>query len=228
MQFSRAHIATAIALLFHVCGLAGILWTPWSAWFINNTPLNLALMAALLIWVQEDRNKYFFLFVGISFAAGMLTEGIGVHTGALFGSYHYGKVLGAAIFDVPLLIGVNWFVITYCSAAVMRQVHKWMNVKLERNGEAALPGWLTRLSLVADSALLAVVFDWVMEPVAIWLHFWEWTTKAPPVYNYVCWFVVSLGLQLLLRRLPGSRLNHFAVHLFIIQLLFFMALRTFL
>src|SRR4051812_49300045 len=87
-------IALFLALLFHVCGAFGILFTPYKKWFINNTPVNLLLMLALLVFTQKQKNMFFYAFVLLCFFTGMITEIIGVNTGALFGQYEYGNVLG--------------------------------------------------------------------------------------------------------------------------------------
>ena len=42
----------------------------------------------------------------------MVSEIIGVNSGLLFGSYYYGENLGISVFGVPLVIGLNWVVLT--------------------------------------------------------------------------------------------------------------------
>ena len=32
----------------------------------------------------------------------------------MFGDYSYGKVLGYQVNNVPVIIGINWFLIIYC------------------------------------------------------------------------------------------------------------------
>ena len=96
------------------------------------------------------------------------------------------------------------------------------------NAGSAMPAWVAAASLVIDGALLATLFDWLMEPVAMKLGFWHWTKEAPPFYNYTCWFIISLLLLIMFRRFSFPKANQFAVHLFIIQVLFFLALRTYL
>ena len=226
MNVNKKNTATFLAILFHLSGLIGILFTPYKDWFIHNTPLNLCLMTVLLIWCQEKKNSGFFLFLLTAFVTGMGTEMIGVHTGKLFGNYVYGNVLGAKINGVPWLIGLNWFVVIFSSAAIMEQVHDWLRKKKE--GDTLLPPRIAALSLVVDGALLATFFDWVMEPVAMKLGFWQWQNGEVPVYNYTCWFFISLVLLLVMRWFRFSKANHFAVHLFSIQLLFFLLLRIFL
>jgi putative membrane protein len=204
----------------------GILFTPYKSWFIQHTPLNLLLMGLLLAWNQRGKLVPFIIFFGVAAVTGFVAEWIGVHTGALFGSYHYGNALGPAWAGVPLLIGLNWFVVIYCSGSIMNQVQQWMARRL--TSEEAMPPRLAGLSLVLDGALLAVLFDWVMEPVAMQLGFWEWKNGTVPAYNYLCWLVISMALLFVFRRFSFQRSNHFAVHLFIIELLFFAVLRIYL
>lgn len=185
-------------------------------------------MAALLIITQPQKNLSFFLFFAIAFAAGFVVEWIGVNTGYLFGSYQYGKVLGAQYRGVPFLIGVNWFIIMYCTGAVSQKLYNWSNSQLEAMQAAVKPS-VQFISFITDGALLATFFDYVMEPVAVKLHFWNWLGSGDiPFYNYTCWMVISLLLLTVFRLLPFDKNNPLAVHLFIIQLLFFFLLRTFL
>lgn len=227
MNLSKQNIATSLAILFHVSGLIGILFTPYQDWFIQNTALNLCLMAVLLFWNQKQKNISFFGFAAIAFLTGMGTEMIGVHTGRLFGNYAYGTVLGPKFNGVPWLIGLNWFVVVYCSGAVMVKTQQWFKRKFEDDGRE-LPPRLAAMSIILDGALLAAFFDWMMEPVAMKLGFWQWKNSEVPMYNYTCWFLVSAALLVVYRWFSFHKDNHFAVHLFIIQALFFLALRTYL
>jgi putative membrane protein len=223
----KNNIALFIAILFHACGLVGILCTPYKDWFIQNTSITLLLMALLLVWTQQQKNSWFFLFLISAWAVGMCTEIIGTNTGLLFGSYKYGNMLGTKFKNVPLLIGINWFVIIYCSGAIVTIFDDWILRKL--GGDARFSSLMLTLSFIIDAALLTTLFDWLMEPVAIKLGFWQWLADGtPPLFNYTCWFLISALLLALFRWLKFSKHNHFAVHLFIIQLLFFLTLRTFL
>lgn len=226
-KYSKYSIATGIAILFHLFGVIGILFTPYKAWFVNNSSFTLLLMAVLLIWVQENKNLSFYLFVLFSFLVGMGVEIIGVNTGKLFGNYYYGEVLGPKFKGVPLIIGVNWFTVVFASNAIIEQIHNWVKNRTIDN-EKPIPSSLLLLSCLIDGALLAMFFDWVMEPVAIKLQFWSWVSNEVPLFNYVCWFLISLVLLLLIRVLKFNRNNLFAIQLFLIQILFFWALKIFL
>jgi putative membrane protein len=50
-KVNKFEAATFIALLFHVSGFIGM-FTSKHDWFVANTPLNLLLMAALIICIQ--------------------------------------------------------------------------------------------------------------------------------------------------------------------------------
>ena len=227
MRLSKHNIATFIAILFHVCGVIGILFTDYKDWFILNTPLNLVLMAILLLWNQPERNRSFFWFLLVSFVIGMGVEMIGVHTGHLFGSYQYGNHMGAKFNAVPWLIGLNWFVLMFCCGVVMTKLHHWIKMQYEANGFSMSP-LMEKLSLVFDGASIALFYDWLMEPVAMKLGFWEWKDGIIPFYNYLCWFLISMFLLWVFSKLKFNRENHFAVDLLIVQALFFLSLRIFL
>ncbi len=223
----RQRIAVAIAILFHTVGLIGMLFFN-TAFFASLTPLNLLLSAGLLIWTQEEKNRSFFLFVLICYTVGFLVEYLGVNYGVLFGSYEYGVVLGTKLKNIPIIIGVNWFIIMYCSGVSVQLVlnHLWNKVK---NTDMPFRNDVGFVAIILDGALLAVFFDWVMEPVAVKLFFWKWMGDGTiPVFNYLCWFLVSCLLLVIFRLLPFKKNNHFALHLLLIQLLFFLILRTFL
>jgi bisanhydrobacterioruberin hydratase len=223
----KNNIALFIAVLFHVCGLIGILCTPYKNWFIQNTPVNLLLMAILLCWTQREKNIPFLIFIISSFSIGVISEMIGVSTSLLFGEYKYGNILGLKLNNVPLLIGINWFIIIYCGGIIVAKFDDWIISKL--GGEVPFSSTMMSLSFILDGALLATFFDWLIEPVAVKLGFWQWLGDGKiPLFNYTSWFIVSCILLTVFRKLKFDKHNHFAVHLFIIQVLFFFALRTFL
>ena len=111
-KFSKYQIATAIAILFHCIGFAGILFFK-SEDIIKATPLNLLLMCGLIIYTQKVKNISFFILILLCFVVGMLVEILGTSTGWLFGTYIYGSMLGPGINKVPFMIGINWFIIIY-------------------------------------------------------------------------------------------------------------------
>ena len=216
-----------MALVFHICGLVGILLSEYKTWFIKNSLVNLLVMAVLIVLTHRLKNKNFLFFFIITFIAGFTVEVLGIHTGLIFGRYTYGDVLGIKLFNVPLIIGINWFIIIYCTGMFISFYENYIMEKLIERG-ITINNRLTLISFIVDASLLALIFDWVMEPVAVKLGYWKWETAGIPLYNYISWILVSAILLTLFRRLIGDNRNIFAVHLFIIQLLFFLVLRTFL
>lgn len=226
-RFTKFEIATAIAILFHTIGLVGLLFFDQS-FFLAATPFNLLLSFSLLVWTQTEKNTGFFLFLAVCFVVGIIVEVIGVNTGILFGDYAYGKVLGPAYKGVPLLIGVNWFLIVYCCGI---SIHTLLMKAIKRVAEdtGKTPMTLKALSVIIDGATLAVFFDWLMEPVAVKLGYWAWKGDGSiPMLNYICWFVISLLLLAVFHFAKFNKQNKFAVNLLLVQGMFFLLLRTFL
>ncbi len=222
---TRIQIATFIAILFHVIGLIGILFFDKS-FFAQTTSLNLLLMFLLILFTQNSINKSFLFFIISCFVTGILVEIIGTKTGILFGNYSYGTVLGPTFMNVPYIIGLNWFMIIYCAGISMNiLLHKMVDqINTITNNKKPI---IKLLSLVIDGATLAVFFDWIMEPIAIKLGYWKWGGDgAVPFFNYVCWFLVSLFLLFIFHQLKFDKRNKFALHLLMIQVMFFLLLRT--
>jgi putative membrane protein len=234
----KQHIAITIAFIFHLCGAIGILFTPYSNWFISNTWLNLVIMFALIVYTQyviETTNNTtsfktngFLQFIVFAIAAsciGFFAEVIGVNKGVLFGDYSYGNNMGFKLANVPLLIGLQWFVTIYCCGVIMSFVSKWSSRKLKEMGKTTTTKSKPyTISFLIDASLLATFFDYIIEPAAQKLGYWQWANNVVPFYNYTCWFVTSLVIMLVFNQLRFNKINKFAIHLFIIQALFFLAI----
>ena len=226
-RFSKNQIATAIAVFFHLIGLCGILWLDRNL-FVRLTPLNLLLCLALVVWTHPRKDRTFYLFMVLCICAGLLAEIIGVNTGLLFGEYRYGSALGPQFMQVPLLIGANWFIIVYCCGITMETLNRMIVGKAAESASATISK-IRVLSFIIDGALLATAFDWLMEPAAIRLGFWNWLGDGSiPSFNYGCWFMLSALLLVLFRFSGMARHNKFAVHLLLIQAMFFLLIQLLL
>jgi putative membrane protein len=220
-------VATAIAILFHMVGLVGMLFFK-SDLIIASTPIHLLLMAALIFYTHPTPNGNILFFFLVCITGGYLVEYIGIHTSILFGNYKYGDVLGPKLAEVPLIIGINWFIIMYMCGICMSMMLQ--SLRKKAGEQVANPSrFLKLISLVVDGATLAVFMDWLIEPAAIKLGYWYWLGNGDiPVLNYISWFVVSLLFLLVFHLLPFKKHNKFAVNLLLIQAMFFLLLRTFL
>ena len=231
---SRQKIATFIALAFYISGFIGIAIFK-SPFFIALTPLNLLVSAALICWTQESINPAFFFFFLFSYAAGFIAEYIGINTGLLFGNYTYGTALGPKWKEVPLIIGLQWSVSLYCIGIALRMLHKkltGMRQSLDTDlvkQKQADRTWnlLSFFSTVIDGALLAVLLDWVNEPVALKLGYWQWLEGEVPFSNYISCGLISLLILTIFEFLPFKHQNPFAVNLLLIQFMFFLLINRF-
>lgn len=172
MNYSKVNISIVILFIFHVVGVVG-LSSDYQDLFLRLTPLNLLLSLGLFIWANNDFSVQFYKVVAILFALGFLVEVIGVSTGVLFGEYTYGATLGFKLFETPLMIGVNWILLSLASFGISSFFLK------------------KQLSIILLSSLLMVLMDVLIEPIAISLDFWTWALGDIPLQNYVMWFFVS-------------------------------------
>jgi bisanhydrobacterioruberin hydratase len=209
-QYIHPHkhiIATIICLMFHISGAIGI--SLGEQWFVIKTPLNLIISAGLILWTAPKINSYFIFFAILAVSIGMFVEWIGVNTQLLFGHYYYTDILGFQTLGVPWLIGCNWFIVCYCSGMISQLVFKKEQIFI-------------RALIIAS---LATLFDYLMEPIAISLKFWQWLPDNKiPVFNYTCWFIFSFIIGLFYNPKKIEQ-NHFAIILLAIQALFFLTLR---
>jgi putative membrane protein len=172
----KALFLIAIIVIFYSVGMIGTHIPNYRNSFFELSYFNLLLSFGILLASRVNMNKKFIGFLIFSFLIGMSVEWIGIHTGLLFGNYKYGENLGLKLFEVPLVIGLNWSMLTVITASFVDRIKSTMIIKI----------------LLA--AALMTLFDALMEPVAITSDFWHWKGDIP-LYNYVCWFIVSLVLQ---------------------------------
>ncbi len=207
---SPFYISAFLAVLIHTAGAIGMIFYDLDS-FVRLTPANLILMFLLLVWNEGSLKKEFFVLFIVGYISGVVTEIIGVNTGLLFGNYQYGNLFGNKIVGVPLVIGLNWFCIVYASYCITKQI--------------IFPTSQQRFVIAVFTGLLATVFDFIMEPVAVELNFWQWEGGGIPVYNYISWFVISGCLAFFFERRHIQSKNLFAPILLYIQVVFFIFLR---
>ena len=209
---TRLRVAQGVVLLFHVTGFVGLAFSKDKQFFLSYTPLTLLLTAGLLLAFQPGRNLAFWLFGFQVFMLGFAAELMGTTTGKIFGHYTYGSTLGYGIGlapdlpQVPLLIGLNWVVVTYLAGTLA----------------AYLPvAWWVRVLVGAG---LMVGFDLCLEPAAGALNFWHWAGDLIPQKNFRDWLLLSLVLQVLFVRSDFEKRNPLVPLVYLVQLLFFFLL----
>ncbi len=192
-------------ILFYSVGIAGFSLPLTHDLFQQLVPLNL-LVSALLLFAYHTPWKM--KHVGVMFAiaaAGFFAEMVGTRTGLIFGNYSYGEALGLKLFSTPLLIGLNWLLLVYSVFGLFPGLHQ----------HRIFP-------LIGASVL--VIFDVVMEPVAIATNMWSWEGGPVPLQNYVAWFVIASVMIFVLQRSRIAGKNPISAWLFSIQFIFFLIL----
>ncbi|MGB0521483.1 MAG: carotenoid biosynthesis protein [Flammeovirgaceae bacterium] len=207
-------IAVTVLIALHFFGFLGmrIEWmnevlrqlSPFES-FTSLTPLNLLITLFLLLFFHKDWNRQAVFFCITAFTVGFLVEWIGVHTGWIFGEYWYGATLGWKIDQIPILIGVNWLILTYCVSGVVHRLE--------------YPIYLKALA----TAVLMVFIDFLIEPVAIKFDFWQWQNETIPLSNYMGWLITAFVLSLLFHYLSFKKNNPLIIPILVCQVLFFLA-----
>ncbi|RPD49306.1 carotenoid biosynthesis protein [Hymenobacter sediminis] len=202
----RLRWAQGVLLLFHVTGFLGLGFSDDPSFYLQFVPLNLLLTMGLLLAFQPRRTSAFWTFCVITMLVGFFVEVVGVRTGLLFGQYTYGETLGFKWLNTPLMIGVNWLMLTYSAGILARYL--------------PIPNFLR--AIVAS--LLLVGLDICLEPVAVRYDFWEWQYNVIPMLNFKGWFLVSLILQVYFNQVDFVKRNPLVPFVFLLQVLFFFGL----
>ena len=194
-----------LVVLMYAVGCMGLmlvpdLFIPLSIW---------SLIITFFVLFQEEMNlKNGLVFFSIA-AMGWFIEYIGVHYHVPFGIYEYGDGLGIKVLDIPLVIGLNWVIVT---------VSSWITV------EWAFSKW-NKLSKILMSASLMTILDILIEPVAPHLDYWMFQLNWPPIQNFIAWFWLGLLFSALMSMLQWKRVSSTGVVVWMCQFFFFLALQ---
>lgn len=186
-------------LIFYSVGLIGFIIPYTYPIFQHLIPLAILLNVYLLLVNHEGLTlKEIMVFVFI-LLGGFFIEAIGVQTGFPFGMYEYGSIMGPRIFNTPLIIGLNWLMLAYGAY--------YFSDKLP------IPQWLKPLA----GSILMVLYDILLEPMAIKLEMWNWTEIKVPIQNYISWFIISLAFLIVMAIVKIRIRNGIVMHVILLQ-----------
>ncbi|HOU02554.1 MAG TPA: carotenoid biosynthesis protein [Bacteroidales bacterium] len=193
-------------ITLYVVGIIGIAIPFTRGFFVFLTPYILLISLLILIAFHTKHDtKTLLVFLSI-FLLSFFIEVAGVNTGIVFGNYSYGKGLGIKLFNTPLIIGLNWVLLVYCTSAVFERTHLAVPLK------------------IAGASLSMVIYDIVMEQVAPFMDMWSFGVGRIPLKNYLVWFTLALLFHTVLK-IAGIRIsNKFAPLLFYCQFIFLLIL----
>nr|WP_237487944.1 carotenoid biosynthesis protein [Hufsiella arboris] len=159
----------------------------------------------LLIYVdQANKNNAFFFALLTIYLSGFFIELAGVKTELIFGKYAYGSTLGIKLWDIPLLIGINWVLLVFGVSSALSYVP-----------------FGSKYFKVSIGAIVMVLLDRLIEPVAVKFDYWSWQSGRIPLQNYLAWFVISWLMLFVIFRFKFEKRNATAAVLLLVQFLFF-------
>lgn len=190
-------------LILHALGILTIVY--WDRdFYAQFTSINLLITGLLLGFSQPGKWHRVLLYFLVCAILGFAIEWIGTHTGWPFGEYSYGSNLIPLISGVPLVIGINWFVLSLAGRSLAAAIFK--------------SPW----AYVPVAALMMTGIDLFIEPVAPLLDFWTWEEGRAPLANYLSWFGFSVLLQLVHYFLLPKAVNKLALPYFFLVWAFFL------
>lgn len=206
-NFIERNGAVLLLVIIYSVGILGHSLENFLPLMKNLTPFVLLLSVVLVVWfTRSDWNKKVIIWAVSTFAVTFTLEAVGVATGVIFGKYTYGSTLGPGLFGVPIMIGLNWVIIIYAFVSILTKVTDNLFAFVFLTGSAT------------------VAFDFVMEPIAMHLNYWNWENDIIPLQNYIAWFVISSIASLAYFFIKQKPEKELPIYLVIIQLVFFLLL----
>jgi putative membrane protein len=198
-------------IIYYVIGLIGLIIPFTAKYFIYLIPISILINLFFVLYFNINGGARFIFSVLLIYIISITAEIIGVNTGVIFGSYSYdNSVLGPRLLNTPLIIGINWFVLIYCTFIFINRFKFPVVLKILFGGAIML------------------IFDILLEPVAGKMLMWHWLSEEVPLLNYTAWFILSC-VFLSIMYLGKIRIqNVISTHLLLVQFMFFAALNLFL
>ena len=188
-------------------GLIGFAVPAMHPLFLKLVPWHILLMLVVIVCSHRLMESKFISFALLIFASSIILEWIGVHKNWIFGDYSYGTTLGFKLDAIPIIIGVNWFLLIY-SAGVLMQRTRIRSIFFR----------------VIIGAAILVLLDLIIEPVAQHFDYWHWLNNMVPLKNYLSWFLVSAVLLFVFEKFGFKKQGLVAPVLLLVQFVFFMVL----
>ena len=200
---STSKVSVFVIWLFHICGMIGISYGNKDL-FLSFTPVNLIISFFLLFVNQIQITQRERLSVFTIFLIGMICEILGVNYGYIFGDYVYLDNLGTKVFGVPILIGINWVILTFITGSISSYIFK-KNLKFS----------------ILFGAIFMILLDLIIEPVAPLLGFWIFDLPSVPLQNYIGWFLIGLATQFVFQKFVINKEIPFSTNLLLANIVFF-------
>ena len=158
-----------------------------------------ALAFAVIHGARHYRLRGILVFAGLCLLIGNTIENIGVIAGFPYGRYEFLPLMGPQLMHVPILLGLAYIGMAYCSWTLARLI-------LGATRPALRASQLITVPLLASFIMTA--WDFAQDPVwSTLLHAWRWrdggTWFGVPLTNYAGWlltvFLIYFAFALYLR-----------------------------
>lgn len=193
-----------ILLIYYCVGILTIMFAP-SSTILTLTPLTIILSLAVLFLGTSSWGFKEIITTILICALSFGIEVIGVNTGWPFGNYSYSSILGLQIMETPIIIGLNWMLLLWSAHDTLKTYFK------------------NRIFIIVGTAILLLLLDFLIEPVAIKFQFWTWSNDEIPSSNYIAWFLIAFVLIIPFNVITKHTLpTRYALFVFCLQILFFL------
>jgi putative membrane protein len=202
---NRFYLSLFLLIVVYLVGIIAVI-AGMADSLMQLTPYNLLFATAILLYNAVQINRTYLFWFALIAIAGYLLELAGITTGIIFGTYTYGSGLGFKLAEVPLIIGINWSVLVFSTAAIL-----------------AKTAWSLPLKSAAAASMM-VLYDVLLEPVAIRFDFWSWAGGPVPLQNYIAWWIIAFFMLLGMQGYVKKVSNKIAAPILIVQSVFFLIL----
>jgi putative membrane protein len=209
-----------LLILIHLIGFLGI-HSGYRLFFLSLSPINL-LVSAFIIFFNEKLPyglylALYFIFYGL--------EWLGVYSGWPFGTYFYAETLGIKVFQIPLIIGVNWLLLLHASQEIITKFLENLPLKTFGRDENAGIGVYKQFPIAVLKAFLVaalmLLIDYLIEPHAAELDYWHWLNDVIPLTNYLAWLLISFFCSLILSLVKSPRSSFSVAFSYLVILIMF-------
>jgi len=198
-------------IIYYAIGLIGLSLPFTAKYFIYLTPISILINLFFILYFNINWGAKFIIFGLLIYILSITAEIIGVNTGVIFGSYTYdNSILGPKLLNTPLIIGINWFVLIYCTFIFINRFKFPVVIKILFGG------------------VIMLIFDILLEPVAGKMLMWNWLNGEVPLLNYATWFILTCGFISIMYLGKIRIQNVVSTHLLLVQFMFFAGLNLFL
>lgn len=200
-----------VIYILYAVGVLGHLTSSLYGTMITLTPFMLLLTGGFVLYLSiKEKNNILLIWVFVTYIVTFALEVLGVETGLVFGYYIYGNSLGIKLLNVPLIIGFNWVMVILGSIGI---------IKLFSDKSS---------SIILFAPVLALIFDFLLEPLSSKLDYWHWKDGIIPLQNYAAWYFISLLSVLFFIKLKLKFNIKYPSQYYFVQFLFFLFLSIFL